>query len=54
MQFNISIVLDKDGFIKKDLAIFSSLQELDNYTINFANSIDIRKKYDRKNLYNAL
>ena len=48
MQFALSIVLDKDGFIKKDLAIFSSLLELDKYTTTLESSVDIRKKYAKE------
>ena len=49
-KFDVSIllVLDNSGYKNLNLITFSSLEELDNYTTLFKNSLDLRKKYEDK------
>lgn len=46
MPFNISLVLDSIGLIKKDLQTFSSLEELDLFTSNYSTPLELRKEYE--------
>ena len=45
---SISLVLGDANIRKKDLITFSSLEELDSYTISFSNSSEIRNKYSKE------